>query len=421
MDLHAMKEGEDGRGHGHGYSAGSSGSADGVKDSLNGLKLGKRTYFQDGGTGGGGGAAKSKGNFQASPSASASAATPKRARGLVQIGQPPRCQVEDCKVDLTGAKAYYCRHKVCGVHSKSPKVIVAGIEQRFCQQCSRFHQLSEFDQGKRSCRRRLAGHNARRRKPPHGSSAHFGRFSPLYEDSRIGLLTDFAFPRHAGKDVWPTIRAGERVPNQVQATEKYVPHVWQGDAPASDILSPAVHPFLQGLPGGSSFSCQEISSTGCFSGVSNQGCALSLLSPQPLGSKGRASGLIAVNHFMNEDASLAPSPGAQPCSGVNTDKLLTVSSQWSAPFPSFSACPPITILEPLSPARTRASGWSFRSNEVSNSQDIQSVLELKQVSELHGSQFPGELELVPQGGRQLMDPGHLRSFGSSNHNADWGL
>ncbi|CAN6440650.1 unnamed protein product [Victoria cruziana] len=375
MDLHAMKEGEDGRGHGHGYSAGSSGSADGVKDSLNGLKLGKRTYFQDGGTGGGGGAAKSKGNFQASPSASASAATPKRARGLVQIGQPPRCQVEDCKVDLTGAKAYYCRHKVCGVHSKSPKVIVAGIEQRFCQQCS----------------------------------------------SRIGLLTDFAFPRHAGKDVWPTIRAGERVPNQVQATEKYVPHVWQGDAPASDILSPAVHPFLQGLPGGSSFSCQEISSTGCFSGVSNQGCALSLLSPQPLGSKGRASGLIAVNHFMNEDASLAPSPGAQPCSGVNTDKLLTVSSQWSAPFPSFSACPPITILEPLSPARTRASGWSFRSNEVSNSQDIQSVLELKQVSELHGSQFPGELELVPQGGRQLMDPGHLRSFGSSNHNADWGL
>lgn len=133
-----MKEGEDGRGHGHGYSAASSGSADGVKDSLNGLKLGKRTYFQDGGTGGGGGAAKSKGNFQASPSASASAATPKRARGLVQIGQPPRCQVEDCKVDLTGAKAYYCRHKVCGVHSKSPKVIVAGIEQRFCQQCSRF-------------------------------------------------------------------------------------------------------------------------------------------------------------------------------------------------------------------------------------------------------------------------------------------
>lgn len=29
---------------------------------------------------------------------------------------------------------------------------------------SRFHLLSEFDEGKRSCRRRLAGHNRRRRK-----------------------------------------------------------------------------------------------------------------------------------------------------------------------------------------------------------------------------------------------------------------
>lgn len=29
---------------------------------------------------------------------------------------------------------------------------------------SRFHLLSEFDEGKRSCRRRLAGHNKRRRK-----------------------------------------------------------------------------------------------------------------------------------------------------------------------------------------------------------------------------------------------------------------
>lgn len=29
---------------------------------------------------------------------------------------------------------------------------------------SRFHVLQEFDEGKRSCRRRLAGHNKRRRK-----------------------------------------------------------------------------------------------------------------------------------------------------------------------------------------------------------------------------------------------------------------
>lgn len=51
-----------------------------------------------------------------------------------QIG---RCQVEGCGVDLSGAKAYYCKHRVCGPHSKAPRVVVGGIEQRFCQQCSR--------------------------------------------------------------------------------------------------------------------------------------------------------------------------------------------------------------------------------------------------------------------------------------------
>ncbi|CAK9181584.1 unnamed protein product [Ilex paraguariensis] len=44
----------------------------------------------------------------------------------------------------------------------------------------RFHQLPEFDQGKRSCRRRLAGHNERRRKPPAGSllSSRYGSLGP---------------------------------------------------------------------------------------------------------------------------------------------------------------------------------------------------------------------------------------------------
>ncbi|KAJ8628824.1 hypothetical protein MRB53_022147 [Persea americana] len=75
------------------------------------------------------------------------------------------CQVEGCNVDLTGAKDYHRKHRVCESHSKCPKVIVSGLERRFCQQCSRFHELSEFDEKKRSCRRRLSDHNARRRKP----------------------------------------------------------------------------------------------------------------------------------------------------------------------------------------------------------------------------------------------------------------
>ncbi|KAJ8556208.1 hypothetical protein K7X08_022966 [Anisodus acutangulus] len=76
----------------------------------------------------------------------------------------PSCQVEDCTADMVNAKAYHCRHKFCEFHAKSPAVLIGGLRQRFCQQCSRFHQLGEFDEAKRSCRRRLAGQNERRRK-----------------------------------------------------------------------------------------------------------------------------------------------------------------------------------------------------------------------------------------------------------------
>lgn len=87
----------------------------------------------------------------------------------VRSGSPgtssyPMCQVDNCREDLSKAKDYHRRHKVCEAHSKASKALLANQMQRFCQQCSRFHPLSEFDEGKRSCRRRLAGHNRRRRK-----------------------------------------------------------------------------------------------------------------------------------------------------------------------------------------------------------------------------------------------------------------
>ncbi|XP_027091717.2 squamosa promoter-binding-like protein 14 [Coffea arabica] len=87
----------------------------------------------------------------------------------VRSGSPgsatyPMCQVDHCEEDLSHAKDYHRRHKVCEFHSKATKALVSKQMQRFCQQCSRFHPLPEFDEGKRSCRRRLAGHNRRRRK-----------------------------------------------------------------------------------------------------------------------------------------------------------------------------------------------------------------------------------------------------------------
>lgn len=89
----------------------------------------------------------------------------KRLRPNSPGAQAPLCQAEGCKADLSIAKHYHRRHKVCAFHSKAATVIIAGQTQRFCQQCSRFHVLSEFDDGKRSCRKRLADHNRRRRKP----------------------------------------------------------------------------------------------------------------------------------------------------------------------------------------------------------------------------------------------------------------
>ncbi|AQK45766.1 SBP-transcription factor 21 [Zea mays] len=117
-----------------------------------------------------------------------------------------RCQVEGCHLSLADAKEYHRRHKVCEAHSKAPRVVVLGAEQRFCQQCSRFHAISEFDDAKRSCRRRLAGHNERRRKSnaseamargvahPHGVTAFgHGGFLP----SR-GLVPAGSSPAAAG-------------------------------------------------------------------------------------------------------------------------------------------------------------------------------------------------------------------------------
>ncbi|KAL6657989.1 hypothetical protein ACP70R_005769 [Stipagrostis hirtigluma subsp. patula] len=108
----------------------------------------------------------------AGASSSSSASAPRRGAGGAGAavaagggsGGGQSCQVERCGADLSDVKRYYRRHKVCEVHFKAPVVLVAGLRQRFCQQCSRFHELSEFDEQKRSCRRRLVGHNERRRK-----------------------------------------------------------------------------------------------------------------------------------------------------------------------------------------------------------------------------------------------------------------
>ncbi|KAK4402633.1 Squamosa promoter-binding-like protein 3 [Sesamum angolense] len=130
----------------------------GSVEPLIGLKLGKRTYFENSGA---------AGNVKTAPLPvmPTPAASLKKTKSLGQNLPIPRCVVEGCNTDLSTAKEYHRKHRVCDNHSKCPKVIVGGIERRLPTMCSRFHSLSEFDEKKRSCRRRLSDHNARRRKP----------------------------------------------------------------------------------------------------------------------------------------------------------------------------------------------------------------------------------------------------------------
>ena len=96
-----------------------------------GLKLGKRTYFEDLCV------SSTTKTLPISVTPTSSAVPTKRSRASYQSTQTPRCQVEGCNIDLKSAKDYHRRHRICESHSKSPNVIVAGMERRFCQQCSR--------------------------------------------------------------------------------------------------------------------------------------------------------------------------------------------------------------------------------------------------------------------------------------------
>ncbi|KAH1201507.1 Squamosa promoter-binding-like protein 6 [Glycine max] len=71
-------------------------------------------------------------------SSSESSTPPKRVRTSGLHSQTAYCQVYGCNKDLSSCKDYHKRHKVCEVHSKTAIVIVNGIEQRFCQQCSSY-------------------------------------------------------------------------------------------------------------------------------------------------------------------------------------------------------------------------------------------------------------------------------------------
>ncbi|RMZ53046.1 hypothetical protein APUTEX25_001165 [Auxenochlorella protothecoides] len=75
-----------------------------------------------------------------------------------------KCQADGCSVNLSKLPFYYQRNHVCTEHNKCPSFRRQGEEVRYCQRCGVAHPLSDYDGDRRSCRRQLERHNARRRR-----------------------------------------------------------------------------------------------------------------------------------------------------------------------------------------------------------------------------------------------------------------
>ncbi|XP_002984162.2 squamosa promoter-binding-like protein 17 isoform X2 [Selaginella moellendorffii] len=286
-------------------------------DAETGLKLGlKRSFTPDNladGNAAATTAATTSTTITATTNNSKGGSPGKKPRG--SANHTPRCQVEGCKTDLSSAKDYHRRHKVCAMHSKSAKVSVNNIEQRFCQQCSRFHVLSEFDEGKRSCRRRLAGHNERRRKPqPDPMALTSAALSPyqagfmrLAHERLLGYGTPLSYlgvDNLHGKLSWPRFGSVDDHTGLVSGSSNmsrperffmlFPPR--KGPAILNSVGHHGVHQFMQGSGSmGQNLTLSSPSASGVYAAgigppsqashnaaaVSDSGRALSLLSSQP--------------------------------------------------------------------------------------------------------------------------------------------
>lgn len=80
---------------------------------------------------------------------------------LETAGQPPQdvqlhnseCQVPGCGTVLW--ETLKRKVRICDVHRRALVLEMNGFQGRFCQQCSRVHDLSSFDGNRRGCRKRL--------------------------------------------------------------------------------------------------------------------------------------------------------------------------------------------------------------------------------------------------------------------------
>ncbi|PSC69133.1 squamosa promoter-binding 7 isoform C [Micractinium conductrix] len=79
------------------------------------------------------------------------------ATAAVPAGDGPCCcRVPGCTEPLQSS--HNVKYRICEAHARAPTVIIDGGAARHCQQCGSFHELSAFDDGRRSCRASLELH-----------------------------------------------------------------------------------------------------------------------------------------------------------------------------------------------------------------------------------------------------------------------
>jgi len=82
--------------------------------------------------------------------------------GRRRVSKSGACRVDGCEMKLSDMSKYARRHRICEVHLKSLDVMWKGKRQRFCQKCTRFQELSQFDGARHSCRKGLTLQRNRR-------------------------------------------------------------------------------------------------------------------------------------------------------------------------------------------------------------------------------------------------------------------
>ncbi|KAH9607262.1 hypothetical protein KSS87_021200 [Heliosperma pusillum] len=243
------------------------------------------------------------------------------------------CCVDGCISDLSHGREYHRRHRVCERHSKTPVVLIGAKEQRFCQQCSRFHSLGEFDDAKRSCRKRLDGHNRRRRKS---------------QPENIYMTTSDCFPTpHSGSELlrfccpenWPVISEPEKAlySSRNHTLNDPVSSAWSASCAKGEKQSP----YLLGINHQTIFqsSPNGISAAGTSTGsldasfdratvLSNSECALSLLSSYPTQSSGMCMGPAIPPLIMSSSPQFSCSKGLEGESSASASSSSTTNNSY---------------------------------------------------------------------------------------------